>query len=61
VKAELVPNLFLGWSIRYRILINPQMDPQFTPLIIPGYGRGTEERGLGFTYSIFYKFPLYKR
>jgi len=61
VKAELVPNLFLGWSIRYRVLINPDMDPLFTPLIIPGYGRGTEKRGLGFTYSIFYKFPLYKR
>jgi len=61
VKTELFPNLFLGWSIRYKILINPEMDPLFTPMIVPGYGRGTRERGVGFTYSIFYKFPLYKR
>jgi hypothetical protein len=61
VKTELFPNLFLGWSIRYKILINPEMDPLFTPLIVPGYGRGTNDRGIGFTYSIFYKIPLLKR
>jgi hypothetical protein len=61
IKAELVPNLFMGWSLRYKILFNPEMDPLFTPLVVPGYGKGTQDRGIGFTYSIFYKIPLLKQ
>ncbi len=61
IKAEVVPNLFLGWSVRYKILINPDMDPLFTPLIVPGYGKGAQNRGFGFSYSVFYKIPLLKR
>jgi hypothetical protein len=61
VKAEIVSNLFFGWNIRYKILLNPNMDPLFTPLIVPGYGKGTQKRGLGFTYSVYYKIPILKR
>jgi hypothetical protein len=61
IKTELFPNFFLGWSIRYKLLLNPQMDPLFTPLIVPGYGRGSRDRGIGFTYSVYYKIPLLKR
>jgi len=61
MKTELVPNLFLGWMVRYKILLNPDMDPLVTPQLIPGYGRGTSDRGFGFSYSIFYKIPILKR
>ncbi len=61
VKTELVPNCFLGWSVRYKILVNPGMDPQVTPLLIPGYGRGTGQRGFGFTYQFMYKIPIIKK
>ncbi len=61
IKAEVLPNFFLGWYIRYKILLNPDMDPQVTPLMIPGYGNGAESRGFGFTYSISYKIPILKR
>ncbi len=61
IKAEVVSNLFFGWSIRYKILLNPDMDPQITPLLIPGYGLGSEDRGFGFSYSVSYKIPLLKK
>ena len=61
INAEVVPNLFFGWTVRYKILLNPGMDPQIAPLLIPGYGNGTDNKGLGFTYSISYKIPLLKR
>ncbi|MCK5136931.1 MAG: hypothetical protein KAR19_14185 [Bacteroidales bacterium] len=61
LMTEVTPNLFLGWSLRYKVLLNPEMDPFVTPLLVPGYGRGTADRGFGFTYSIFYKIPLFKR
>jgi len=61
IKAEVLPNFFLGWSIRYRILLNQSMDEQLTPLLIPGYGNGAENRGMGFSYSISYKIPLFRK
>ncbi len=61
LKTEVASNLFLGWSFRYKILLNPEMDPHVTPELIPGYGSGSKDREFGFTYSIFYKIPLLKR
>ena len=61
LKTEVAPNLFLGWSFRYKFLLNPEMDPYMIPQLVPGYGTGTADRGFGFSYSIFYKIPLFKR
>jgi hypothetical protein len=61
MKAEVFANFFLGWSFRYKILLNPEMDPLMIPEMIPGFGSGGEERVFGFTYSIFYKLPLLKK
>lgn len=61
ITAELVPNLFLGWSLRYKILLNPGMDPRVTPQLVPGFGTGGQNRTFGFTYSILYKIPLLKK
>ena len=61
MKTELVPNLFLGWSVRIKFLLNPEMDPLMVPELIPGYGTGGESRILGFSYSILYMIPLFKK
>jgi len=61
VKAEMLPNLFMGWSLRYKILLNPDMDPQVPPYLVPGYGTGGKETNFGVSYSIFYKIPLIKK
>lgn len=61
LKAEVAANFFLGWSVRYRILLNPEMDQNVTPQLIPGYGKGTNNRGFGLSYSIYYKIPLFKK
>lgn len=61
MKAEVVPNLFLGWSLRFKFLLNPDMDPVMIPELIPGYGTGGENKTFGFSYSIFYKIPLFKK
>lgn len=61
IRAEVLPNFYLGWTIRYRILLNPGMDEQLTPLHIPGYGKGAEDRGIGFSYTVSYMFPIMKR
>ena len=61
LKTELLPNLFLGRYVRYKILLNPEMDPVMIPELIPGYGIGGENRAFGLSYYILYKIPLLKR
>lgn len=61
VKAELVPNLFMGWSLRYKFLLNPDLDPLVKAFMVPGFGSGGKESSIGISYSIFYKIPLLKK
>lgn len=61
VKAEMLPNLFMGWSLRYKILLNPEMDPLVPPYLVPGFGSGGKDTNFGISYSIFYKIPLIKK
>jgi hypothetical protein len=60
IKAEVLPNLFLGWLVRVKFLLNCDMDPNVTPALVPGYGNAAKSRGFGFSYSIYYKIPLVK-
>ena len=61
VKTEVASNFFLGWSVRYKILFNPEMDPLMKPQLVPGYGNASADRGFGFSYSMLYKITLLKR
>ena len=61
MKAEVLSNFFLGWSIRYKILLNSEIDPLGVPEMIPGFSSGGEDRAFGFTYSIYYKIPLIRK
>ena len=61
MKAEVLPNFFLGWMVRFKFLLNPDMDPNVTPALVPGYGNAAQNRGFGFSYTISYKIPLYKK
>jgi len=61
MKTEIFSNFFLGWSLRLKLLLNPEMDPRVRPLMIAGYGSGRENRVFGFSYGLYYKIPLLKR
>ena len=60
IKAEVLPNLFVGWMVRFKFLLNPDMDPNVTPALVPGYGNAAKNRGFSFSYTISYKIPLLK-
>jgi len=61
IKVEIVPNLYMGWLLRFKFLLNPDMDPVMIPALIPGYGNGADVRTFGFSYSVFYMIPLIKK
>ncbi|RBL92961.1 DUF6048 family protein [Chitinophaga flava] len=60
LKAEVLKNFFLGWSLRERILISNVKSDEFTPLVIPGFGSGSKKAVFDMQYTVSYLFPLYK-
>ncbi len=60
MRAEVLPNLFVGWMLRFKFLLNADMDPNVTPALVPGYGNAAKNRGFGFSYTVSYKIPLFK-
>lgn len=58
MKAEVLRNLFLGWSLRGRVRIANTSDPLMQPYIISGFGK-SDNSALMVHYSIYYRIPLY--
>ncbi|RAJ75148.1 hypothetical protein CLV59_110197 [Chitinophaga dinghuensis] len=60
LKTEVLKNLFLGWNVRERILLNTVKTNEFTPLTIPGFGSGSKRAVFDMQYTISYVIPFYK-
>lgn len=60
MKVEVLRNLFLGWSLRTRILVTQNFGTLVRPYIIPGYGQGNHNSVFDFNYTISYRIPLWK-
>lgn len=61
VKVEVLPNIFLGYNLRFKFARNFSEEPTLLPYYLPGYGRSDREEQFGFDYSIFYRIPLRRR
>jgi hypothetical protein len=61
IKAELVKNLFIGWSVAGRVMLSSGHPSNMTPYLIPGFGRGDRKTTAGFNYYIAYRIPISKR
>jgi hypothetical protein len=58
IKTEIFHNFFLGWTFRYKFLINNGNDDVMSPYMIPGYGKANSNRSPGISYMLLYKIPL---
>ena len=54
VKAEVIDNLYINLTFRFKFLIVPPKDNLSTPYLIPGYGKGNSEFELGINYYVSY-------
>lgn len=62
MKAEVLKNLYLGFSFRVNYLIAQKQPNDFENLYIPGFGRKySGQIGAGFNYSVSYQIPLFKK
>lgn len=62
LKAEVFDNLFLGVNVRLNILLTETKPDNFANLYIPGFNRTYEGNfGAGFSYTVSYFIPFYKK
>ncbi len=60
IKAQVLKNVYIGFSVRLNRLMNHKKPLNFDNLYIPGFNKKTEENvfGAGFNYTISYSIPL---
>ena len=62
VKAEILQNLFLGFSLRVNRMVSNKKPDNFDNLYIPGFNKTYNgDFGAGFNYTISYLIPVYKK
>ncbi len=61
MKAEVLKNIYVGFSVRMNRLLSNTKPENFDNLYIPGFNRTYNgDFGVGFNYTVSYFLPLYK-
>ena len=61
IKAEVLKNIYVGFSVRMNRMISNKKPDNFDNLYIPGFNRTYNgDFGVGFNYTVSYFLPLYK-
>lgn len=58
IKTEIWRNLFLGWSLRGRLMLSDTSSPAMDPYFISGFGKSDNNTSLSLHYQIMYRLPL---
>ncbi len=58
MKTELFANIFIGWSLRFRLVLSGAEDSLMKPYRIGGFGGGGKSTTFDFNYSVFYRIPF---
>ncbi|WP_296636820.1 DUF6048 family protein [Polaribacter sp.] len=62
LKVETLKNIFVGFSVSYKVLMSAKEPDNFKTLFSPGFNRIFESRtGFGFNYTISYTIPFAKK
>jgi hypothetical protein len=62
VKAKVINNVYVGFSLRLNVLITNNKPTNFDNLYIPGFNRTYDGTfGVGFNYTVSYFIPIYKK
>jgi hypothetical protein len=62
IKAKIVNNFYLGFSVRLNYLVSNKRPDNFDNLYIPGFNRTYDGKfGAGFNYTLSYMIPIYKK
>lgn len=57
IKVKIYNRFYMGWSLRYRVLLSSKKAENSEPWYIPGYGTNNSTK-FGATYSLIYELPF---
>jgi len=60
LKGELLPNFFLGWTVRAKFQLALTKGASVTPFVIPGLGYTSSEVPFDFSLTLSYRIPIIK-
>ena len=58
VKGELFKNVYIGLTVRAKMMLAHSNYNSMTPYIVPGFGKGFNRFNAGLSYSIMYAIPI---
>ncbi len=60
IKGMVFKNVYLGFTLRFRVKINGNYAPETSPIEIPGYGNALKTTAFGISYYVSYRIPFKK-
>jgi len=61
MKIRVVKQLYMGFTVRYKLFMDYKGATETKPYYIPGYGKNLKTAGFGFNYFISYRLPFRKK
>lgn len=61
LKIRVVKQLYLGFTLRYKLFMNTNGAEDLRPYYIPGFGKNIGTSSFGFNYYVSYRLPFRKK
>ena len=61
LKIRVIKQLYLGFTVRYKLFMEPGGATEFRPYYIPGFGKNINPSAFGFNYYVSYRLPFRKK
>ena len=61
LKIRVVKQLYMGFTIRYRLNMSVNPTEELRPYYIPGFGKNINTSAFGFNYYVSYRLPFRKK
>lgn len=61
LRIRVVKQLYMGFTVRYKLLLAYKGTEDLKPYYIPGFGKNVGTSGAGFNYYISYRLPFRKK
>jgi hypothetical protein len=61
LKIRIVKQLYMGFTMRFKLLMKTKQTEILKPYYIPGFGKNVSSSSFGFNYYISYRLPFRKK
>jgi len=60
IKGMVLKNVYLGFTLRFRVKISSNYSPETGPILVPGFGNAQNNTAFGISYYVAYRIPFKK-